>query len=84
MQPTSSPLRTSSYGILHNNGGVVLMRFESSATIVLHDPHADVHKPDCVSSLAILQSARLILDSVRQLDEANHDCSALAHNTAVC
>ncbi|KIY47059.1 hypothetical protein FISHEDRAFT_30407, partial [Fistulina hepatica ATCC 64428] len=47
------------------------------ATIVLHDPHADVESSGCVSALRILTAARAILDLVYAVWSTSYDITLL-------
>lgn len=48
-----------------------------SATIVLHDPHADVRRSGCISALKILTAARAILDLIYNVWSTSFDISLL-------
>jgi len=47
------------------------------ATIILHDPHADVRQSGCISALKILTSARSILDLIYDVWSTSYDISLL-------
>lgn len=48
-----------------------------SATIILHDPHADVKLSGCVSALKILTAARAILDLIYDVSNTSFDITLL-------
>jgi hypothetical protein len=48
-----------------------------SATIVLHDPHADVRQSGCISALKILTAARAILDLIYNVWSTSYDITLL-------
>ncbi|KAG8864484.1 hypothetical protein FRB96_004987 [Tulasnella sp. 330] len=54
------------------------------ATIVLHDPHADVNSPNCMSADRILAAARAILDSLYKLTATTFDLLLLDHACSFC
>ncbi|TFK30536.1 hypothetical protein FA15DRAFT_662508 [Coprinopsis marcescibilis] len=47
------------------------------ATIVLHDPHADVRQSGCISALKILTAARSILDLIYSISSTSFDITLL-------
>ncbi|KAG8887360.1 hypothetical protein FRB98_009718 [Tulasnella sp. 332] len=49
------------------------------ATILLHDPHANIESPDCTSAERILTAARAILDDVYKLAATSFDLLLLDH-----
>ncbi|KAG9039774.1 hypothetical protein FRB95_007201 [Tulasnella sp. JGI-2019a] len=54
------------------------------ATILLHDPHADVNSPNCMSAERILTAARAILDSLYNLTATSYDLLLLDHACSFC
>ncbi|EKM83798.1 hypothetical protein AGABI1DRAFT_66768 [Agaricus bisporus var. burnettii JB137-S8] len=47
------------------------------ATIVLHDPHAEVRQSGCISALKILTAARAILDMIYNVWSTSYDITLL-------
>ncbi|GLB36244.1 putative fungal specific transcription factor [Lyophyllum shimeji] len=54
------------------------------ATIVLHDPHADVRQSGCISALKILTAARAILDLIYSVWSTSFDISLLDSFCSFC
>ncbi|KAG6832433.1 hypothetical protein H0H92_001479, partial [Tricholoma furcatifolium] len=54
------------------------------ATIVLHDPHADVLQSGCISALKILTAARAILDLIYSVWSTSFDISLLDSFCSFC
>ncbi|KAG5652175.1 hypothetical protein H0H81_006015 [Sphagnurus paluster] len=54
------------------------------ATIVLHDPHADVRQSGCISALKILTAARAILDLIYGVWSTSFDMSLLDSFCSFC
>ncbi|RDB28416.1 hypothetical protein Hypma_015426 [Hypsizygus marmoreus] len=54
------------------------------ATIVLHDPHADVQQSGCISALKILTAARAILDLIYSVWSTSFDISLLDSFCSFC
>ncbi|KAG6889195.1 hypothetical protein C0995_002910 [Termitomyces sp. Mi166 len=54
------------------------------ATIVLHDPHADVLQSGCISALKILTAARAILDLIYSVWSTSYDISLLDSFCSFC
>ncbi|KAF9452679.1 hypothetical protein P691DRAFT_179047 [Macrolepiota fuliginosa MF-IS2] len=52
------------------------------ATIVLHDPHAEVRQSGCISALKILTAARAILDMIYTVWSTSYDITLL--DTSCC
>jgi len=47
------------------------------ATVVLHDPHAEVRQSGCISALKILTAARAILDLIYSVWSTTYDITLL-------
>ncbi|KAF9460797.1 hypothetical protein BDZ94DRAFT_1265146 [Collybia nuda] len=54
------------------------------ATIVLHDPHADVRQSGCISALKILTAARAILDLIYNVWSTSFDITLLDSFCSFC
>jgi hypothetical protein len=54
------------------------------ATVVLHDPHAEVRKSGCISALKILTSARAILDLIYSVWSTSFDITLLDSFCSFC
>ncbi|KAF9473114.1 hypothetical protein BDN70DRAFT_886156 [Pholiota conissans] len=54
------------------------------ATIVLHDPHAEVRESGCISALKILTSARAILDLIYGVWSTSFDITLLDSFCSAC
>ncbi|KAJ7706078.1 hypothetical protein B0H17DRAFT_1035536 [Mycena rosella] len=55
-----------------------------AATILLHDPHANVRKAGCVSALHILTAARSVLDLAYDVCNTSFDVTLLGPFCSVC
>lgn len=55
-----------------------------SATILLHDPHADVYSPTCPSAEKLLSAARAILDLIYKICGTTFDLIFLDHASSMC
>ena len=47
------------------------------ASVVLHDPHAEVRQSGCISALKILTAARAILDLIYSICSTSYDITLL-------
>ncbi|KAF8622905.1 hypothetical protein AX15_006667 [Amanita polypyramis BW_CC] len=54
------------------------------ATIILHDPHADVQRSGCVSALKLLTAARAILDLIYSVCSTSFDITLLDTFCSFC
>jgi hypothetical protein len=54
-----------------------LLTYVRSATIILHDPHAEVCQSGCISALKILTAARAILDHIYAVWSTSFDITLL-------
>ncbi|KAF5313234.1 hypothetical protein D9619_003267 [Psilocybe cf. subviscida] len=54
------------------------------ATIVLHDPHAEVSESGCISALKILTAARAILDLIYNVWSTSYDITLLDSFCSFC
>jgi hypothetical protein len=52
-------------------------RTHISCTILLHDPHADVRQPGCISALKVLTAAREILTLVYAVWSTSYDITLM-------
>jgi hypothetical protein len=62
---------------------LTLFIFFYSAVILLHDPHAHVYSPGCVSAFKILEASRNILDLIYTLRSTSFDATLLDYFCAV-
>jgi hypothetical protein len=60
-----------------NLSRLLLLTTKYSATVVLHDPHADVQQSGCISALKILTAARGILDLIYSICSTSYDITLL-------
>ncbi|KAJ2928849.1 hypothetical protein H1R20_g8248, partial [Candolleomyces eurysporus] len=54
------------------------------ATIILHDPHADIAKSGCISAVKILTAARAILDLIYDVSNTSFDITLLDSFCSFC
>lgn len=54
------------------------------ATVVLHDPHAEVRQSGCISALKILTAARAILDLIYSVWSTSYDITLLDSFCSFC
>uniref|UniRef100_A0A0W0EXY3 Xylanolytic transcriptional activator regulatory domain-containing protein n=1 Tax=Moniliophthora roreri TaxID=221103 RepID=A0A0W0EXY3_MONRR len=54
------------------------------ATIILHDPHAEIRNVACVSAMRILSAARSILDLVHDICSTSYDVTLLDYFCSFC
>lgn len=52
--------------------------------ILLHDPHADIGSPDCLSSQRVLSATRAILELIYKLCGTAYDLIYLDHACSFC
>lgn len=52
--------------------------------ILLHDPHADIGSPNCLSSSRILAATRSILELIYKLCGTTYDLIYLDHSCSFC
>ncbi|KAH8835150.1 hypothetical protein DL96DRAFT_1573039 [Flagelloscypha sp. PMI_526] len=55
-----------------------------AATIILHDPHANIERSGCISALKILTAARSILELIYEVFSTSFDISLLDPFCAFC
>jgi len=58
--------------------------FPHACTILLHDPHADVKKPGCISALKVLTAAREILTLVYAVWSTSYDITLMDLSCTFC
>lgn len=56
---------------------LLFLTINFSATVVLHDPHAEVQQSGCISALKILTAARGILDLIYSICSTSYDITLL-------
>lgn len=54
------------------------------AMLLLHDPHADLDSPNCLSADRMLTSARAVLDLIYKLTATSFDLMLLDHSCSFC
>lgn len=52
--------------------------------ILLHDPHADISSPNCLSASRLLTAARAILDLIYKISATTFDLVYLDHACSFC